>query len=144
MSDDLGNILGTEYPEPVPPAAPLADVRWGRANKLSQRYSDGYLASDVLVRLGGIVKVIGYVLGGLAVVGGFIAFIVASSQNEAGSGIGIFLLILLYGAIIVFGHFVIGSIVAAFGQLIRATLDSAVNSAPFLTDDERASILSID
>jgi hypothetical protein len=144
MSDDLGNILGTESPEPATPPTPHADVRWGRANKLSQRYSDGYLASDVLVRLGGIVKVIGYVLGGIAVVGGFIASIVSSSHDEAAGGIGIFLLTLLYGAIIVFGHFVIGSVVAAFGQLIRAMLDSAVNSAPFLTDDERASILSID
>ena len=39
--------------------------------------------------------------------------------------------------------FVIGIMVAAQGQLLRATLDTAVHSSPFLTDDLRASVMSL-
>ncbi len=148
MSDDLGNILGIEdsasAAPAAPPATPLADLRWGRAHKLSERYLGGYQATEILVRLGGACKIIGYVLGAIAVLVGFIALIVAATDNEAASGMGVALLAILYGAIIVFYMFVLGTVVAALGQLLQATQDGAVNNSPFLTDDERAPILSLD
>ena len=39
--------------------------------------------------------------------------------------------------------FVLGVLVSAQGQILRATLDSAVNSSPFLTNDQRASIMKL-
>jgi hypothetical protein len=39
--------------------------------------------------------------------------------------------------------YVIGIFVAAQGQILKATLDSAVNSSPFLTDAHKAEIMSL-
>ena len=144
MSDDLNNVLGLDNSGAAAPAAPQGDLRWGRAHKLSQRYVEGYKASDLLVSLGGVIKIIGYVIGGIAVLIGIIGFIVAASSYNPGSGLGIALVAILYGAIIVFFMFVYGALIAAIGHLNRSAQDSAVNNSPFLTDDERASILSLD
>jgi hypothetical protein len=144
MTDDLGDIRGTNIAGSSTPERPLTDTRWERAHQLSYRYLNGYRAANLLVRLGNILKTIGFILGAIVVLGGFIGFIISASHNRPASGIGIFLITLLYGAIIVFGNFVMGSVVAALGHLIRATQDSAVNNSPILTDDERVSIISRD
>jgi hypothetical protein len=137
MSDDLGNILGTS-------AAQSTDANWGRSQKLAYRYVDGYKSASTLVSLGNIIKIIGYVIAALIVLGGFIAFIVAASNSSPGSGIGVFLLCLLYAALVVFGAFVYGSVITAIGHLLCAVQDGAVNNSPLITDNERASILSLD
>ena len=49
----------------------------------------------------------------------------------------------LLGLIVAALFFVVGIIVAAQGQLLKATLDTALHSSPFLTDDLRASIMSL-
>jgi hypothetical protein len=49
----------------------------------------------------------------------------------------------LLGLIVAALFFVVGIIVAAQGQLLKATLDTAVHSSPFLTDDLRAVIMSL-
>jgi hypothetical protein len=110
---------------------------------IASRYVNGYKSSSSLVSLGDIVKIIGYVLGGLVVLGGFIALIVAAIHDSPGSGIGIFLLCLLYAVLIVFGTFVYGSVIAAIGHLVSAAQDVAVNTSPLIGDDERASILTL-
>lgn len=144
MSDDPGNMPVTETPGFAVPSAPQRDIRRGRAQKLAARYLDGYRVADILVGLGNACKIIGYVLGGIAVLAGIIALVVAAAGDRVGSGAGFFGAALLYCLLIVFGWYVMGSLVAAAGELIRATLDGAVNTATLLTDDERASILSLD
>jgi len=39
--------------------------------------------------------------------------------------------------------YLLGVLVAAHGQVLQATLDSAVNSSPFLTDADKAEIMSL-
>jgi hypothetical protein len=39
--------------------------------------------------------------------------------------------------------FVLGPLVAAQGQILKAALDSAGNSSPFLSDPDRAEIMSL-
>jgi hypothetical protein len=137
MSNDLGNILGTS-------AAQSTNANWSRTQNLAYRYVDGYKSSSTLVSLGNIIKIIGYVIAALIVVGGFIAFIVAASNNSPGSGFGVFLLCLLYAGLVVLGAYVYGSVIAAIGHILRAAQDGAVNNSPLITNDERASILSLD
>jgi uncharacterized integral membrane protein len=137
MSNDLGNILGTS-------AAQNTDANWGRSQKLAYRYVDGYKSSSTLIKLGNIIKIIGYIIAALIVLGGFIAFIVAASNSSPGSGMGVFLLCLLYAGLVILGAFVYGSVIAALGHILRASQDGAVNNSPLITDNERASILSLD
>jgi hypothetical protein len=102
---------------------------------MSDKYLDGYKDAGRLVRLGNTIKIIGYVLGILIILIGFVAFIVPNSHNEQNGDL-IFLASILCGAIIIFSQLVIGSVVSAFGHLIRATQDSAVNTASLLNFDE--------
>jgi hypothetical protein len=39
--------------------------------------------------------------------------------------------------------FILGSLVSAQGQILKATLDGAVNTSPFLTDEQRAQMMRL-
>ncbi|MBV8819326.1 MAG: hypothetical protein JO022_13275, partial [Acidobacteriaceae bacterium] len=47
------------------------------------------------------------------------------------------------GAIVWFGLFVLGVFIAAQGQMVRASLDAAVNSSPLLTLQQKVRILTV-
>lgn len=102
--------------------------RFGSVVRL--RYVDGYRVANTVSSFGQIIKVAGCVLGLLIFIG------VSETLKSEGGG---FLLGLIVAAL----FFVVGIIVAAQGQLLKATLDTAVHSSPFLTDDLRASIMSL-
>jgi hypothetical protein len=51
---------------------------------------------------------------------------------------------LLLGAPIALFAYVLGALVAAQGQTLKASLDCAVNGSPFLTHEERAHIMSVE
>jgi hypothetical protein len=120
------------------------EVRHGRALKLADRYRDGYRVGDALVSLGGVVKIFGYVLGAIAVIVAVVLFFLAAANGEIARGLGVSVVALFYAAIIVFFFFVYGSLISAVGQIVHGVLDGAVFNAPFLTDDERASLLGLD
>jgi hypothetical protein len=143
MADDTNNILGVN-PEPQP-QSPVhqIDLRLTRARKLSHRYSDGYKMANILVSLGGVVKVLGFIVGGIALLVGLIGAAAAGERSGIG-GLGIFFIAILYGAGIAFFLFVQGTVVAGIGELIRSVCDGAVFNAPFLDDEDRASILALD
>jgi len=46
------------------------------------------------------------------------------------------------GALIAFVGWVLGVLVSAQGRMLKATLDTAVNSSPFLSNAERAEVMS--
>jgi len=102
---------------------------------LKKRYSDAYLVSKVTVSFGNLIKIVGVLVAGVIIVG---ALFMASQ------GAGVFVV----GGIVVAGlsgllFYLLGVLVAANGQVLQATLDSAVNSSPFLTDADRAEIMSL-
>jgi hypothetical protein len=83
-----------------------------------------------LVGLGNAIKIGGAILGGAILVGSF-----SAGNGPLGGGAvaaGIFV-----AAIVGVLFWVCGVIVAAQGQILRATLDNAVAHSPFLTDQER-------
>lgn len=141
MAEETNDLSGET--QQAGPATQPGHARSGWARKLGDRYSDGYRIGQQLVVLGGIVKIIGYVLAGIAVLIGVVVFIVSLADGAPMRGIGVSLLALLYGAIIVFGWYVGGTVVTGIGQLILASFDGAVFNAPCLNDDERATILSL-
>ncbi len=101
------------------------------------RYTDGYRLARFIVGVGSTVKIIGIVAGAmngllcLGIVGGV-----------AGPFPGL-MSALLGGGLIYLFFWVIGVLFAAQGQLLRANLDLSVNTSPFLTDDQRAQIMSL-
>lgn len=100
------------------------------------RYRDAYRLGTALVGLGNTIKVVGVVLAGIIVLGSL-----SSADGPLGGGTvvaGIFL-----AAIVGILFWVCGVIVAAQGEILRATLDNAVASSHFLTNPERADAMGL-
>lgn len=106
-------------------------------NPVIVRYRDGYRAAALVVLIGQIFKVLGVAIGSLVMV-----FIAGSNSSPLGAG-GSFLAGTLMGLILGGAFFISGVFVAAHGQLLQATLDTAVSASPFLTDRQRARAMGL-
>jgi hypothetical protein len=96
------------------------------------RYRDAYRVGAALVGLGSTIKAVGAILGCIIGVG---------SVSEASGWIaaaGVF-----FGAAVGILVWICGVIVAAQGQILLATVDTAVASSHFLTDTERAQAMDL-
>jgi hypothetical protein len=113
-------------PSDPQPAAPVSVA--SSSNLVVNRYLDSYRVAKVLNGLGYTIKIIAMLAGGLVALIGYGTF--GAFGVVAG---------LLLGAI----GFVLGILVSAIGQLVKATLDGAVNTSPFLDNNERARIMSL-
>ena len=95
------------------------------------RYLDLYRIARLLVKIGDIVKVIGIVIGIgiplLFLLGGIDVAVVSSVLGT------------IVGGII----YLLGILIAAQGQILLAQADSAVHTSPFMTDEEKAKVMSI-
>jgi len=101
------------------------------------RYSDAYLTARAINGLGDLIKVIGIVIG---VVIALPALLFAFKENGG--------VLIAFMGIAVAGYFatlfyLLGTLVAAQGQILKATLDTAVNTSAFLTADDRVTIMSL-
>ena len=109
------------------------------------RYTDAYRIAKVLVRLGATLKILAIGLGGgIAGVSALIVLVSLAGISRspaaiAGLGLGAvgFFVGILIGVLI----FLFGVLLSAQGQLLRATLDTAVNSSPFLSDAEKSQVM---
>jgi hypothetical protein len=107
---------------------------------LMKRYKDAYIVAKVTNGFGDIIKAIGIIIGVLLLLIGI------SVANDHGPGdpmraLGI--VGIIFGIVIGAWFYIVGVLVSAQGQILKATLDSAVNGSPFLTDEERAKIMSL-
>ena len=107
----------------------------GQQGDVSSRYRDAYLTAGAISGIGGVIKALGIIFGIILILIGFIA------GNELGA-IGVLsgLISGVLGGTILY---VIGVIVSAQGQILMATLDSAVHTSPFLNDDQRLSAMRL-
>ncbi len=103
--------------------------------RLRSRYKDGYIVALAIVSVGTAVKVIG-VLAWLSIIA--VSFVLTVDSGRGGVG---FFLGLVVGGIVAALFFVIGTLVAAQGQILRASLDSAVNNSPHISNEEKAEIM---
>jgi hypothetical protein len=102
-----------------------------------RRYQDGYRVAKLINGFGHTCKVVGIILGGLIVLGCAMA---ASESSFAAVTVPIGLVV---GSILGFIGWAVGVMISALGQIVKATLDTAVNSSPFLSNEERAQIMSL-
>lgn len=121
---------------PEPSASP-AEESQGFSNVA--RYRDAYLVARATASIGYAVKNIGIGLGLVIVLGA----VIAATQTQ-----GIQIAAILFGGVLVAAVvgvplFVLGILVAAQGQILKATLDSAVHTSPFLQKQDMAKIMSL-
>jgi hypothetical protein len=118
------------------------------AQNLGKRYRDAYRTAKVTSVLGLVVKIIGFILGSLIVafsaltgLGGLANMGQQNFGGVAGIAGALFVFGAVYGFLIGFVFFVLGTLLSAQGQLLLATLDGTVASSPFLDDEEKLRIM---
>lgn len=106
------------------------------------RYVSAYRAARATVMLGTVIKILGALFGLVVGFGPSVLAIIMLRQFPPGFGLTL-LVGLLSGFATFATVFVVGAIVSSLGQLRVAALDSAVNTSPFLTNEQRAEVMSL-
>jgi hypothetical protein len=104
---------------------------------VTTRYGDAYLVARTIDGVGATIKTVGLLIGALLAM----ASLVVGSKGGAGIAFAV-VGIAMAGAIATV-LFLLGTLASAQGQLLKAALDTAVNSSHFLTDQDRARIMSL-
>ena len=102
------------------------------AQQVIARYRNGYRVAGVLDGVGNLAQA-----GGVIVIIGGTLFIIFGP-----SGISTWITGIL-AAIIGFVLFVLGTLVSAVGQGIKASLDTAVHTSPFLSEGQKSLAMSL-
>lgn len=134
----------TAHPQPaVQPARARGSLEGKVAPELVGRYADAYRAARAIIVVGTLIKALGVLFGLLVGIGLFVLAAGLEGRMLGGmSAVGFFVGLLLGGGTFAF-FFVMGVVVSAQGQIIKATLDGAVSCSPFLTNAERAEAMSL-
>lgn len=90
------------------------------ADGTEHKYEDAYRVADGAIMLGRVVKMIGFVLGAIGLVVALVGGI---------GGAVVFMVALLAAILVGLIGYIAGVFITAQGQMIRATLDIAVNTA---------------
>jgi hypothetical protein len=114
------------------------------ASSVMNRYNDAYLVARSCAGIGKVISVIGLIV----TIGGVLSFLVGlvstgAPKNEATLLAGLLIPLGLVSAMGGLLLYCLGVFIGAHGQLLKATLDAAVNSSPFLTDSQRAKTMSL-
>lgn len=106
---------------------------------IERRYSSAYAVSRAVLAFGTVVKIAAGVTAGVAILLGLAAGAVSGGDSltvVAGLAFAAF------GVAAGVTTFILGILVSAQAQILRATLDTAVNSSPLLDPDEVRRIMS--
>jgi hypothetical protein len=114
---------------------------------LMDRYTEAYMQAHFIDRLGSIVKNIGIGVGILIFLMGMTVFSAMFGSPFGGSsflgGLGALFFASCFAALAWFCFFAAGTLISAAGQFLQATLDTAVNSSPFVDNPRRAAIMGL-
>ncbi len=134
---------GTSPRLPAPSTPAASSSRLERSSpsaptSVTKRYSDAYLVARAITGIGVLVKRIALILGGGILL---ISFFVLSRGDTSSTA---FALIGIVAAFVVaIPIYILGILVAAQGEILKATLDTAVTNSPFLKAAEMAKVMSI-
>ena len=117
------------------------DTQFSDSTAAIKRYQDGYREADAVITFGQTVKLGGIFVGGVIFVAGLVEFILNSVEHSGfpvvfASLIACAVFLILISQILAMG-------LRGEGQLLRAALDSDVNSSPFLSNTHRARAMSL-
>ena len=102
------------------------------AKKIAGRYSDAYRVAHSVTGIGSLVKGVGLLLG-------FVLIVIGLSGDSAFG-----LLFIMQGIIIGFLFFIIGIVASAVGQMLKATVDTAINTSPVIRNSDKTRIMDLD
>jgi len=119
--------------------ASQAPRRSQREETLRKRYDDAYLVSKAAVGIGNAVKVIGILVAVLIGAG----TVLLTNQIKGDASLPPLIGGIVTAALVGLICYAFGTLVAAQGQTLKATLDSAVNTSTFLSNELRAKIMSL-
>ena len=110
--------------------------------KAMVRYKNGYRLASFTSTAGTVIKILAAILGVVVV---SLEFFVAQQLLGNPQTDTMFAILVLVSGISTFGFFfILGVIVSALGQQLKAGLDAAVNSSPFLDIPAKARAMSLD
>lgn len=112
----------------------------GAPSAVSSRYRDAYRVAAATAAVGGTLKVLAFCAGGLALILPMMGVSSAIGGGGAVNGAGL-LLGLVAGLAVGVPLYALGILVSAQGQVLKATLDTAVNTSPHLDNDQKARII---
>lgn len=111
-----------------------------QVSALMHRYSDAYIVASATNGFGGLIKGIGVLIAILLIVIG-LGFISQGRFGDATFALGV--VTSVAGILAGVWFYIVGVLVAAQGQILKASLDSAVNGSPFLKNEHKAKIMSL-
>ncbi len=104
---------------------------------LKRRYLDAYLVARSTNGFGMLIKIIAVIAGALLAAVGALLF----NEGRGAEALGVAAIAL--GIVIAVLFYLLGILVSAQGQILKASLDAAVNTSPLLTNADRVAIMSL-
>jgi hypothetical protein len=106
------------------------------SKKASARYACAYSVARTITAVGWFIKVLGVVISiGIMSIG-----LLAQIDSPRGNTlIGCF----VFGMVVGVPIFILGILISAVGQLMLAVMDTSVHTSPFLTVDQKATVMSL-
>ncbi len=129
--------LGEQKIKARKPAPPIES---SEAASLMTRYRDGYLKARVMNGWGQVIKGLGVMV---AILLAILGMVLVNDDRSGDATFAFGVVIIVSGVISGIWFFILGIVIAAHGQMLKASLDGAVNSSPFLTNEQRAKIMSL-
>lgn len=112
-------------------------------NQAVRRYQDAYTVAKTANAFGSFTKTIGLVSAGIICFIGLIMMLFTATSWGAGAGFVMFLFALTFGVIVGAIFYILGIVLSALGQNLMATLDTAVNGSPFMTEEQKAQAMNL-
>ncbi len=119
--------------------------------KVMKRYNDAYRVAKAVIALGTTLNVLGALVALLLFGGAFLyttqGHTVGSHpahRSNGGGDVAVQIASFFAASFVWLVFYVFSVIIRAQGQMLRASLDGAVHSSPFLNDDERAQAMRVD
>lgn len=134
---DIDSVLGIGSAH-EPPAATGSEL----VVRAMERYRDAYRTAQVITRVGGVIKALGIALAILMFIGGVVIETNIFGRDDTAQFITLGVVgvsAIVVGVVL----YMFGVIVAAQGQQLKATLDSAVHTSPYLDLDAKARAMSL-
>lgn len=122
-------VIATLVPESSEPTAAI------------ERYEDAYRAAEKAVAFGDTVKRGGIFAGGVVFVAALVAFQLSSAERSGFPVVSV--LLIAFAVWLVLISQIVGTGFQVLGHLLKAAVDSGVNSSPFLSNAQRAKAMSL-
>ena len=136
-SDDWSTVDAILNPNSIKPSSSSESRLEVTNNRNLSRYTDSYLVARTVVGFGFTVKILAFLIG--ICVAAISIFTAAKSHSSITFFGG-----LVIAFVVAVPIYILGVLVSAQGQILKATLDTAVNSSQFLTKEEMRQIMSLD